>query len=179
MSPEEELPIKRDTPVADPNSLNEDWHVPYPVPDTTAGTIADHSRALFKVLEESCLLNEDEECHVFPTGKAFFICTNWADLTRRYFGEHRTEVMGYLHINNESSAISQQYEGHDFAIVDGRFIIDGWLTGVGLEQPGRVTPGVYDMQHPDDAAEIARLYGDRNAWELSGSSYVESGPKLR
>lgn len=179
MPSEDEQFIDRDIPVGDAASLDEDWHIPYPLPDIQGCTIADHSQALFKVLEDSCLFHDDEECHVFPTGKAFFICTNWADLTRRYFGEHRTEVMGYLHINNETSAISEQYEGHDFAVVDGRFIVDGWLTGVGLEKPGRFTPGVYDMQHPDDAAEIARLYGTQQAWELSGSSYEDNGPKLR
>jgi hypothetical protein len=176
MPSEDEKPIARDTPVADPASVDEDWHVPYPLPGAQAGSVVEHARALFKVLEESCLFDEEEECHIFPTGKAFFICTNWANLTRRYFGENRTEVMGYLHVNNEISAISKQYEGHDFAVVDGRFIVDGWVTGVGLEQPGRATPGLYDMQDQDDAAEIVRLYGDKTAWELSGSSYAITEP---
>ena len=179
MSDEDDHPATRDTPVADPKSLDEEWHIVYPLPNIATDSIADHSRELFKVLEASCLFNEEEECHVFPTGRAFFICSNWADLTRRYFGEQRTEVMGYLHVDNKSSAISAQFEGHDFALVDGRFIIDGWLTGVGLEQPGRATPGVYDMQNPDDTAEITRLYGNRSAWELSGSSFEEPGLKPR
>lgn len=177
MSSEDASPIIRDTPVADPSALDEDWHIAYPLPGIQDDTIAGHCRKLFQVMEDSCLLDEDEECHIFPTGKAFFICTNWANLTRRYFGEDRIVVMGYLHIHNQASAISEQYEGHDFAVLDGRFIVDGWITGVGLEQPGRATPGLYDLQNKDDAAEIARLYGDQTAWELSGSSYESAEPK--
>jgi len=176
MSSDEASLLIRDTPIADPSALDENWHIAYPLPGFQNETIAEHCRQLFQVLEASCLVDEDE-CHIFPTGRAFFICTNWANLTRRYFGEGRTVVMGYLHENNETSAISAQYEGHDFAVLDGRYIIDGWLTGVGLERPGRATPGLYDLQNEDDAAEIARLYGNQAVWELSGSSYEAAAPK--
>lgn len=176
MSSEDTLSISRDTPIADPSALDEEWHIVYPLPNIDDGDIAEHCRQLFRVLEDSCLIDE-EDCHIFPTGRAFFICTNWADLTRRYFGEDRTAVMGYLHTDNDTSAISEQYEGHDFALLDSRFIIDGWLTGVGLEKPGRATPGLYDLQDKDDAAEIARLYGSQAAWELSGSSHESMQPK--
>jgi hypothetical protein len=171
----EETAVVVDT-LTETSTFNEDWHVEYPLPGTQDEPIAQHCQKLFKVLEDSCLLDEDE-CHVFPTGKAFFICTNWANLTRRYFGEDRTVVMGYLHENNETSVISEQYEGHDFALVDGRFIVDGWVTGVGLERPGRATPGLYDLRNKDDADEIARLYGNRAAWEVSGQSYDATAPK--
>jgi hypothetical protein len=174
MSLEEAPQIIRDTPVADPATLNEDWQIVYPLPGVQDESIERHCSRLFKALEDSCLLDEDE-CHVFPTGKAFFICTNWANLTQRYFGEDRAVVMGYLHVNNSTSAISEQYEGHDFTVVDDRFIVDGWVTGVGLESPGRATPGVYDLHDKMDAAEIARLYGKQSAWELSGCSYEATG----
>ncbi|TLX15909.1 hypothetical protein [Rhizobium sp. MHM7A] len=177
MSFEEKSPVIRDTSIAYPSARDEDWHIAYPLPGVQDKTVAEHCRQLFHALEDSCLFDEDEECHVFPTGKAFYICTNWANLTRRYFGEDRAVVMGYLHDNNETSAISEKYEGHDFTLLDGRYIVDGWVTGVGLEKPGRATPGLYDLQNEDDAAEIARLYGNQAAWELSGSSYESTEPK--
>jgi hypothetical protein len=164
-----------ETPIADPSLYNEEWRVPYPAEHGHALSVPDHCKTLFKVLEGSCLFDEEDECYVFPTGKAFLICSNWADLTRRYFGEDRAVVMGYSHENNSGSAISAQYEGHDFAIVDNRYIVDGWLTGVNLEAEGRQTPGVYDLNDPVDAGENARLYGDKRAWEFSASCYEHTG----
>lgn len=164
------------TPLADPQAYDEEWHVAFPLSATPDAPVKEHCRLLFAALEDSCLFDDEEERHVFPTGKDFYICTNWADLTRRYFGEDRAVVMGYLHEQNEASAISEKYEGHDFVVLDGRFVVDGWVTGVGLEVPGRASPGVYDLEDQADAAEITRLYGDRAAWEFSGSCFELAGP---
>lgn len=167
---------ERDAPLADPDALDESWFIPFPEGQLAERTVAEHCKSLFADLEKSCLFNGDEECYVFPTGMAFMICTNWADLTRRYFGEDRAIVVGYLHEDNEGSKISEEHGGHDFVILDDRYIIDGWLTGVSLEQSDRLTPGVYDLENDDDASEIARLYGNRAAWEPSGSCHDMTKP---
>lgn len=90
-------------------------------------------------------------------------CTGYACEIQEKLGKERVTVMGFDGESNPGSAISEIADGHDFAVVDGRYIVDPWVTDV--EDIGK---GAYDMTDPADAAEIRRLYGDPKTWERAG-----------
>lgn len=98
-----------------------------------------------------------EQCHVFPDGWASAICTNWMRYVARILRRDRVEFRGFL---DNGSEIARDYGGHDFAIVDGRHIVDGWLVHVAGLHP----TAVLDLEDPADADAIDRLYGARSTW---------------
>jgi hypothetical protein len=51
--------------------------------------------------------------------------------------------------------------GHDFALIDDRYIADPWVKETGLTS----TRAVFDLQDPEDQEEIQHLYGDPRMWE--------------
>ncbi len=94
------------------------------------------------------------------TGFSAVECTGYACAIRGKLGRDRVEVFGYEAENNPTSAISDIAGGHDFAVVDGRYIVDPWIVDVEAVS----NRGVHDLADPADAAEIARIYGDHTTW---------------
>ncbi len=72
-------------------------------------------------------------------------------------------IMGYFHNDNPSALLGEAEGGHDFLLVDGRFIVDLW----GYDYDGRVPEGVLDLDDPRDAAFITALYGSRDSWVVT------------
>lgn len=101
--------------------------------------------------------NRIEQCHVFPDGWASAICTNWMRYAARILGRDRVDFQGF---ECNGSAIAHDYFGHDFAVVDGRYIVDGWVVHVACMHP----TAVLDLEDPSDAEAIERLYGPRSTW---------------
>ncbi|WP_046867184.1 hypothetical protein [Microvirga massiliensis] len=97
---------------------------------------------------------------LFPDGSRSVECTNWMVYVRRLLG-NRVEFCGFFEEDNPSSEIAQDVGGHDFAVVDGRYIVDGWVKHVA----GLADRTVFDMHDPSDHAVIRRLYGDREQWK--------------
>ncbi len=77
--------------------------------------------------------------------------------------------------NPTAEGINHMAEGHDFAVVDGRFIVDPWL--VDVECPSCVRAfdglvigniklseykGVFDLI--EDSEFISYMYGDKSTW---------------
>ena len=90
----------------------------------------------------------DERCE---TG----ICTSTAKwLAKRLGGE----VRGY-HTEAGSGRIGEDCFGHDFCLVQNRWIVDWWASRL-LE-----SQAVWDLQDPDQQARIKALYGDPSGWE--------------
>lgn len=88
-------------------------------------------------------------------------CTNYARQVYRAFPD-RTVIWGFDYQSNPTSAAARYYTtGHDFAIVDGRWIVDGWVKNA-VPLSDRT---IFDLENPNDADEIRRLYGDRDKWE--------------
>jgi hypothetical protein len=86
-------------------------------------------------------------------------CTGYAFEVVRRLGHRRVKVVGYFTDNNPSATAGAEAGGHDFAIVDRRWIVDAWLRevdGYGNEQI------VYHLQR--DRALIRKLYGDPKKW---------------
>lgn len=92
-------------------------------------------------------------------------CTGYACALRKKLGPERVQVFGFHSEDNEDSSIGQEAGGHDFAVVDGRWIVDPWVTEFYSDQQGGGSRGVFDMQDPEDAAEVRRLYGKRSTWQ--------------
>lgn len=63
--------------------------------------------------------------------------------------------------DNDESALSRLCDGHAFAIVDERYIVDGWLKNVEAES----SRAVFDMQDASDAQAIKHFYGNPATWE--------------
>lgn len=86
------------------------------------------------------------------------ICTSHA----RYIAskEPNTRVMGFFAEKNPC-AMSEVAEGHDFAVIDGRYIVDTWLHG--WEQ--QLSSPVLDMQNDADKLIIQHWYGNPEHWE--------------
>lgn len=104
--------------------------------------------------------HHDGECTVFADGWAVFVCTNWARAVRRIEGPERCELFGFLSEEVPESEIARQCGGHDFAVVDGRYLVDGWAK----EIDRCADVAVFDLDDAATAAEVLRLYGPRSKW---------------
>lgn len=84
-------------------------------------------------------------------------CETVAEVVRRL--EPGTVIWGFSDDNNPGTAHfdGDGDDGHVFAVVDGRYIVDPWM----FESEGR---SVWDLRNPSDKSEIERLYGDRSTW---------------
>lgn len=102
----------------------------------------------------------DEECTVFPDGHAIAYCTNWARYVRRIQGADSCELYGFFSDAVPESSIARVHGGHDFAIVDRRYLVDAWLK----EVDGTSAVAVFDLEDPANADVISRLYGPRAKW---------------
>jgi hypothetical protein len=89
------------------------------------------------------------------------VCTGYALELAHIFGLSRVQLFGFRHEDNPTSRIGREAGGHDFAIIDGRFIVDPWLDDT--ESISEQT--VFDLLAPVDAALIADLYGSSECWE--------------
>lgn len=98
---------------------------------------------------------------VFPDGTSALCCTDYArQISAALPG--RTQIFGFYNEKNPTARVAREEwhpSGHDFAVVDGRYVVDPWLRLVAGE-PG---PIVFDMQA--EAAVVAELYGPLEYWE--------------
>ena len=111
-------------------------------------------------------VTETEECAVFPDGSAMGNCTNCARRVVELLG--RGEVWGFSADSNPKAESVDGCSGHDFAVVDDRYIVDVWIS----LYTGRVKQIVFDLDANADQPEINRLYGDRSTWEPPGPKHL-------
>lgn len=111
-----------------------------------AGTIPDH---------------ESEDGWLFPDGTRSSVCTNWAVYVRRALGP-RAQIWGFFCEDNpRATGMAALAEGHDFAVLDERWILDGWMMHVAgvFEDP------IIDMQDRANHRALEVFYGERRGWE--------------
>lgn len=101
-----------------------------------------------------------QECAVFPDGTAWAFCTNWAHYVRRIEGD-RAEIYGFFGEDNPTAGVNDTADGHDFALVDGRYLVDGWVRHVEC----LADRTVFDLEDETDRAFVEKFYGDRSKWE--------------
>lgn len=92
-----------------------------------------------------------------PGGADPIICTNCARYICATFGG---VVVGYATQDNPSAVLGVGIDGHDFAIVEGRFLVDLWAVDTEMAS----TRYVHDLEDVADRAAVERLYGDPDRW---------------
>lgn len=75
----------------------------------------------------------------------------------------RVKIHGFANEDNPSSRVAREEihpGGHDFAVVDGRFIVDPWPRLV----PAAFDQMVFDLGDSADAALALDIYGPQTCW---------------
>lgn len=88
------------------------------------------------------------------------ICTSWANYVCEQLPD-RAKRFGFWVKENPAPSLARLCDGHDFAVVDERYIVDGWLKNVECV----VDRAVFDIQDPADADVIRAYYGDPSKWK--------------
>lgn len=97
-----------------------------------------------------------------PHGGSAVCCTDYAIHVYLRFPE-RTKIVGFANVDNPESRVAKEEihpEGHDFAIVDDRFLVDPWIKLVACE----TQQVVFDLANPMDQAVVLDFYGPRDLW---------------
>ncbi len=97
----------------------------------------------------------------FTDGESFFHCTASARRVAEKFGGR---VVGFFSEDNPKAEIALGHDGHDFAIISERFIVDFWASYV----TGILGRAIFDLSAPADRAIISCLYGAAEAWQGVG-----------
>ena len=130
------------------------------------GTSADALRQLLKAHVDAIdwreLEHRDGEDLIFKrSGISAVVCTGYAAELFCKFGPGRTMLFGFHGEDNPTSRIGREYGGHDFAVIDVRFILDPWLSDTANESE----QVIFDMEAPEDQSIIRELYGEQRYWE--------------
>lgn len=95
--------------------------------------------------------------------------TEWDDPTtfpvhlRRLLGP-RVQIFGFWAFENPAAdRLLEVAERHDFAVVDQRWILDPWTTGV----RDLASQGITDRRDASDSAAKQGIYGNAECWERS------------
>ena len=72
------------------------------------------------------------------------------------------QLKGFFREDNPTASHTalESVDGHDFAVLSGRYVIDPWIS----VYSGYENRTVYDLCDPDDAPKILEIYGDPLAW---------------
>lgn len=108
--------------------------------------------------------DEEDGASLLPNGRRAASCFECADYIRSL--EPNTAIYGFWSRENTGWAGAILVDGHDFAVVDGRYIVDPWI----VETERLSDRAVFDLQDPADQAEVRRIYGDRKSWRLVESA---------
>lgn len=115
---------------------------------------------------------------ILPGGEEFGRCTNSANwMSSMVHGE----TMGFLVEDNPTATDRSidQAGGHDFTVVDRRFVIDLWnavFVGNGPEA-GQRDPIVFDLECSVQAQRVEELYGSKENWRALGDApFLETAP---
>lgn len=116
---------------------------------------------LVALREEEFYCEEAEEWQ-FLDGSACAICTYSALQVARRFGG---VVLGYHSFDNPTAFIGKPYyDGHDFALINGRWLVDYW----GWYVAGIAPNPILDMLSAEDRNAARILYGPTNVWQPVG-----------
>lgn len=106
----------------------------------------------------------DEAVSFLSNGGSGLECTQYARLIWEKLGADRVKIYGFANKDNPYAGIVKMGlhpGGHDFAVVDDRYIVDPWPRLV----KNAFSRIVFDM-HDDNERHLAlALYGDRPLWK--------------
>jgi hypothetical protein len=100
----------------------------------------------------------------FPDGTDAVRCTHYAiQIGKRY--PDRTLIFGFTNEDNPNCEIAQKRlhpGGHDFAVIEDRWLVDPWVRLV----RNAYQQIVYDLLDPFDFVLVRERYGRRDDWKL-------------
>jgi hypothetical protein len=112
---------------------------------------------------EAAFLSEEERLFNLPeaeeTGNPFIICTNGARWLQENFFKD-AKVVGYSIYDNPEALIGQENDGHDFLLIDNRYILDFWYKHIYGEKEA---PVYLDILKDTDL--VKKYYGNPDKWE--------------
>ncbi len=99
-------------------------------------------------------------------------CTNYALFVKSKLKHegHVVEIVGFTNSENPDCACATEEwhpGGHDFAIVDDRYLVDPWAKLV----CGARSRVAYDMSDPADMNEVIKTYGNPFKWTVTSESH--------
>ncbi len=111
-------------------------------------------------LDAEVTCNEPGDSWTFANGESIFNCFASARRVADAFGG---SVIGYDCEDNPTAEIPDPdtADGHDFALVENRFVVDFWAACV----VGLLDCPIFDLSCPADRAMVLRLYGPTDAWK--------------
>lgn len=99
---------------------------------------------------------------LFPDGLSATCCTDYAiQIFRELPG--RVKIFGFANDDNPMSRVAREQihlGGHDFALVDDRYIVDPWIRLVA----GASDQMVFDLKDIEQALQAVDIYGLSTAW---------------
>lgn len=116
-----------------------------------------------EVLEQTVPPKSLDLSSYLPDNGSATQCTAYAMYARRQLGSARVQIYGFSNDENpDCDVVRQELHpcGHDFALVDGRYLLDPWVKLV----VGEDWPPVYDLSDPTDKALARQRYGEHRAW---------------
>jgi hypothetical protein len=93
------------------------------------------------------------------TGGPAVMCWASAQEVVAELGGDRALTTGYFCRDDSPAAIADHAEGHDLALVDGRFLVDGWAAFV-----AEIGPCVLDLRDRRDRETAMRLHEPFGTW---------------
>jgi hypothetical protein len=118
---------------------------------------AEEITAFFDTLDADCTQRTPDSEWTFSNGDALFICAHSARRVAAHFGGR---VVGFDREANPGAVIAEDHDGHDFAVIGERLMVDYWANRV----TGLIDRGVFDLTDTEDRSEIERLYGPTKNW---------------
>jgi hypothetical protein len=96
-------------------------------------------------------------------------CTNCAKYVISKMGKGK--VFGFLKEDNPSSThrAIENAGGHDFVVLDQRYIIDIWISYFTCEEPAFI----YDLESGNDYLKIVEIFGDPTQWSIQKGGRFE------
>lgn len=104
--------------------------------------------------------DEESGVSLLPDGGRASSCADCAFFIQSR--EPNTVIYGFWSSENIGWAGAALLDGHDFAVVDGRYVVDPWI----METEHLSNRAVFDLENPTDQLEVRRLYGDRKYWHV-------------
>lgn len=132
---------------------------------------ARHMQLEAMATDEAMGVTKDGDESVFPNGDSAVNCTCCAERMIELAGNG--EIYGWPEDENVTSIVASDGQGHDFAVIDKRYLVDAWLKNVDGPAGYIGERAVFDLDNEGDLALVLRLYGDPGTWVKGGAG----GPK--
>lgn len=111
---------------------------------------------------------EDDDTYCSLPGNAgeAVVCSNSARFLQKIVGG---KVLGFWAKDNPGTSMEELADGHDFLLVNGRYIVDYWVKKI----EGVSDRAVLDLQRHADRKIARKMYGLKSKWKFSESALAD------